>query len=716
MCPPPFFRYISTPLEIGSLDMTEHLEAVLAEARACLASNNLPEAARLSRQVLGGYPEVVSAMVILGVSAVLGGAAKEALTLLRIALSLRPEDPAVHHAVSLAFRESGDVAQACHHAMTALQADPHNSKFQKNYAYCLCSAKKLDEAVSIFYDLKAAGDLQIKDRREFVKCLIEMNRLAEAEEELREALEIDPEDPETLFTQAHLLVCQKKSNEVISIYRRVIQLNPKRLMAYVNLAAVAVSGGNAALAARACRAGIAAGGDAMPALYVNYSLALAAMGKAKDAVAALDQAAMLDPLYPKLDGNRLFFKQYLDTYTPDDIYEMHRIWNQRWNHNLPVATAHDNTPIPGRRLRIGYVSPDFRGHSCAFFLRSLFEHHDRENFEIFSYNAWETPDKFTEYFRSKSDVWRDLENASDEAVAAMIRADGIDILVDLAGHSARHRIYVFARKPAPVQVTWLGYPTTTGLDTMDWRLSDDILTPADTPERFSERLYRLPRISHCYSQLDAITPDPAPPPCLKNGYVTFGSFNNFAKISDTTLRLWAAVLRANPGARLRLKSRNIGNDEAADHLVSRYAEAGGDVGCLDMTGGEEYTRNHLARYAEIDIALDTTPYGGMTTSCEAMVMGVPVITLTGDRTASRYTTSLLHALDLRDLAAASAEEFVAIATRLAADRDRLTALRHGLREKMQTSPLGDEAGFTKAVEAAYRDMWSHWCQGHASKA
>lgn len=698
--------------------MSELAETLLAEAKANLARNELSDAARLAREVLGSFPEVPSALVILGISAVLAGHAGEALPFLRLALALRPDEAPVHLAVSMALRESGDVKAACHHAAAAVRAEPGNAKYLRNYAYTQYCAKQQAESVAAYHALRETGNWTSKDHRELIRALIELNRLDEAETELNAALTQDPNDPEAVFTHAHLLVMQKKGNQAIARYRRAIELNPGKLMAYLNCAAIAVTGGNSSLAARMCRSGLAApGGEQMAGLYVNYSLALAAMGKSVEAVEALDHATKLDPFFPKADGNRLFFSQYLDHNTPDDIYNMHREWNQRHvASRIPAQMVHTNTQDPERRLRIGYVSPDFRGHSCAFFLWGLYGQHDHEKFEIVSYNTSDQKDYFTDYFREKSDLWRDLDDTSDEKMAELVRADGIDILIDLAGHSARNRVRVFARKPAPVQVTWLGYPTTTGLDTIDWRLSDDILTPLDTGERFSERLYRLPRISHCYTMLDTITPESVPPPVLVNGYITFGSFNSFAKISDSTLRLWAAVLQKSPGSRLRLKSRSIGNSEAADHIISRFAAVGGDADRLDMTGGEEYTQHHLARYGEIDIALDTTPYGGMTTSCESLIMGVPVITLAGDRTASRYTTALLHAIGLDDLAAPSPEAFATIAAGLAADRDRLVTLRSSLRDRMRASPLCDEVGFTRAMETAYRDMWSHWCQGHSSKA
>lgn len=691
--------------------MSDESDALLARARDCLARNDLAEAVALARQVLRGHAEVPTALLLTGIAGVMAGQAKDALPLLRLTLALRPDEPAAHHALSMAFRETGNLPKACDHAETAVRAEPQNPKFLRNCAYNLFCAKRYEQSVDAYRAFMALGKAELKDFRDYARALIKADKLDDAEAVLEKASQLYPDDADTAFAQGHLYTRQRKNREAVAAFRRTIELNPNKFIAYVNLASLAIGGCNPQMAAEVCRSGLAAGGDRESGIHANYSLALAAMGKAREATVAMERSITLEP-QPKLGSNLLFFKQYLDSLSTADIYELHREWNLRHaRHLAPATPSHGNSPDPGRRLRIGYVSPDLRGHSCAFFLRSLYHRHDRQRFEIYSYSCTDSPDTFTQYFKEQSDHWRDLNDISDEKAAGLIRADGIDILVDLAGHSARNRMLVFARKPAPVQVTWLGYPTTTGLDTIDWRLTDAWLTPDDTTERFSERLYRLPRLSHCYTIQANITPEVQPGPCDTNGIITFGSFNNFAKVSDATLRLWAGVLAAAPEARLRLKSRNIKGGEAEESFVGRFRAAGGDVGRLDVTSGEEYTRHHLARYAEIDIALDTFPYGGMTTSCEAMSMGVPVITLLGDRTAGRYAASLLDAVGLGDLIARSPEEYAAIAARLAADRDRLRSLRFTLRERMRASPLGDEPGFTRAMEDAYRDMWGRWCEG-----
>lgn len=297
---------------------------------------------------------------------------------------------------------------------------------------------------------------------------------------------------------------------------------------------------------------------------------------------------------------------------------------------------------------------------------------------------------------------------SDQRLAQTITEDRIDILIDLAGHTGG-RMPLFARKPAPVQAAWLGYPASTGLSAMDYRITDGNADPAGYDELNSERLVRLPGSYFCYRPPNE-SPQPAPPPALERACITFGSFNNISKLSPSTIRLWSRVLREVPGSRLLLKAEALAEHSARRRILERFGDAGIDAARLDMRSWESNTAGHLAAYAGVDIALDTGPYNGATTTCEALWMGVPVVTLAGDRSESRMGASILSAAGCRDWIADGADEYVAIAGRLAAAPDALHALRAGMRERLRASPLLDGEGFTRGLETAYRRMWQEWCR------
>ena len=371
---------------------------------------------------------------------------------------------------------------------------------------------------------------------------------------------------------------------------------------------------------------------------------------------------------------------------------------------LPFANPRD----PGRRLRVGYVSPDFRRHSVSYFLEPLLAAHDRAGFEIFCYAEVIQPDEVTARLQRHADHWLITAGMPDDALAARIRADGIDILIDLAGHTAGNRLPLFARRPAPIQATWLGYPNTTGLPAIDYRLADAISDPPGWGDALaSETLLRLPGGFLCFGP-PVHAPPPGVPPCLAAGAVTFGSFNNPAKISLPTIESWSAILKRLPDARLLLKSRQLVDAMTWVLLRTRFAERGIPANRVDMLGFQADTVSHLEVYHRVDIALDPFPYNGATTTCEALWMGVPVVTLAGDRHAARVGASLLSRVGLDGLIAASRDEYVERAVDLAGDRERLAALRSTLRPDMAASSLCDATAFARGVEAAYRGIWERW--------
>jgi predicted O-linked N-acetylglucosamine transferase (SPINDLY family) len=374
------------------------------------------------------------------------------------------------------------------------------------------------------------------------------------------------------------------------------------------------------------------------------------------------------------------------------------------------APPHANSLDPNRRLRVGYVSPDFRRHSVAYFLEPLLAAHDKSGFEIFCYAHDHKPDDdVTARLRGYADHWRSVAAMPDHDLAQLIRADGIDILIDLAGHIEHNRLLAFARKPAPVQASYLGYPDTTGLRAIDFRLTDALADPpGDADDRYAEHLIRLPGCAWCYR------PDEHAPPADRiddDAPVTFGCFNVARKINAAVIQTWAAILRAAPASRLVIKDGQGTPSPAIPRLRREFDRHGIAAERVELLSYVPDVAAHLGLYHRVDVALDTFPYSGTTTTCEALWMGVPVVTRVGDAHLSRVGGSLLAAVGLPELVTRSAEEYIDAAVHLAREGKRTSEQRHALREQMRRSPLVEGEAFARNVESAYREMWSRYARG-----
>lgn len=397
---------------------------------------------------------------------------------------------------------------------------------------------------------------------------------------------------------------------------------------------------------------------------------------------------------------------YVDGLSAEEVFAEHMTYGRMVGSVGEAGSQKTEVRSREGRLRVGYFSPDLRAHSVADFIAPVLERHDRSKFEVICYSNVRVPDVFTERLRGHTDLWRDVTALSDAEAADMIRADGVDILVDLAGHTANGRLPIFARRPAPVQITYLGYPDTTGLAQMDWRMTDGFADPEGMTERFhTEKLLRLPRTAWCYHAYEG-TPPVVDGPAATSGVVTFGSFNNLAKVTPGTVALWARVLKAAPGSRMMVKAAGLSSESARRRLLGRFEDNGIGADRVELVGRIEDLVLHLAAYGRVDVGLDTYPYHGTTTTCEALYMGVPVVTLAGKRHVSRVGVSLLNNVGLPELVAKSDEEFVWIAATVAGDFAKLRDLRRSLRGKMEASPLMDAPGFVRDVEAAYLRAWT----------
>ncbi len=440
-------------------------------------------------------------------------------------------------------------------------------------------------------------------------------------------------------------------------------------------------------------------------------ITLGRQGAIEAGLAVLEEVPALAPYAAELHSNRLLHLNYDAQRTPAELRREHELWAERFATPLAASRlAPTQRRDPDRRLRIGYLSPDLRRHSVAYFIAPLLQSHDRSAVEAICYASVPRPDSFTLELRGLADGWVDVHHLDDAALALRIHADEIDILVELAGQTREGRLLACARRPAPVQISYLGYPNTTGLRAIDYRLTDHLADPDGFDEHYCETLIRLPRCFLAYAT-PRHAPEIGPPPAARNGYVTFGSFNNLAKVNRGVIATWADLLRQVPGSRLALKSAGTADPETRAALEGAFAAAGIGPERLRIMAPAAEAGDHLALYNEIDIALDTFPYHGTTTTCEALWMGVPVVTLVGDRHAGRVGASLLATIGFTAGITATAEDYVLTARLLASRPELLATCRRNLRGDLARSPLCDHQGHARAVEEAYRAVWQIWCAG-----
>lgn len=448
----------------------------------------------------------------------------------------------------------------------------------------------------------------------------------------------------------------------------------------------------------------------------NLAGCLIESGMIDEGIAHLEQLLKFSPKLDFKIGAYLFSINYSDQYTPRQIYEIHRDYaDMIFSKGVKRYKKWTNSALPDRALKIGFVSGDFGMHPVSYFLVRAFEYHDSSQFEYYCYSNRSMNDSMTFYFRDHCHRWRNVWKMDANEIAKLIRKDRIDILVDLSGYTKDNRLDVFAFKPAPIQVSWLGYPNTTGLTAIDYRITDAVADPPGEADNLhTEKLIRLPGIFLCYyPPPEAISKLACP--SVKNGYITFGSFNNLSKLTPTTIELWSAILRKVPQSKLLIKRNAFADDNVRSFFEERFARFG--IGSERLIlhpafadANERVDINkQIGLYQEVDIALDPHPYNGTTTTCEALWMGVPVVTLKGDRHAARVGASILTEIGLQDLIAENEEEYIIKAVSLAENNNLRLILRQSLRGMISSSRLGDGAAYTRNLEIAFRSIWSDWC-------
>ncbi len=669
-------------------------------------------------------------------------------------LAQEPANAAARYGLGLAAMRRGDPAQAVPLFVEALRLQPQQAVHWTALATALLASDRLTEARAILDKFRSWGFDAATIRQQIAPLartlldhaatLVQQGRPAEAEPRVDLVIALDdknaaaihlagviasrtkrPDQACTLFELAAtletdnatyqrdlgeaLLDCGRKG-AALRAFERVVELDPSQADAYARLADLNRQRGHLQAALRANTALLGLQPDA-PYARNNRGVLLQQLGRPAEALALLEEAVARDPgdaiSYSNLVQAALFT-------SPARALQIAAEFGLRYAGLSEAARRFANDPTPDRPLKVGFVSGDLREHPVSRFIEPFLQHHDRGRIEAFAYFTGEA-DATTGRLKPLFEGWREIATLDDDRAATLIQADGIDILVDLASHSADHRLLLFARKPAPVQVTWIGLPLTTGLAAIDYRLTDPLYDPEGSEDPlYAETLWRLPGVSYCYWP-DRTAPEPAEQaPFQANGFITFGCLNRFEKVSPETLAVWSDLLRAVPDSRLLLIVTDPEDPDTQAEIGRRLTEAGIDpqrVACVPRSGTEKY-----ALHGQVDIALDPFPFNGGTTSYDTLHMGVPYVALRGGQTLSRMGAAVLAGAGLHALVAETTADYVAIAAGLAGDPARLLDLRRGLRDRLRASPHMDHVRHAREVEAAFAGMWRRWCAAQAGEA
>lgn len=689
-------------------------ELTLQQAHALALQHHLAgqfaEAENLYRQILAAAPEQPETLHHFGVLSFQLGRAEEAFQLIDQALAIHPGWIEALCDRGEMLRSSGRLQEALAAFQHVLAQQPEYATAHHNLGVTLRDLGQLDDAIAEFQHALRLNPAYTEAYLNLGNALQDQGQVDAAIAAYHQALAVQPHSADAYNNLGIAHYTQGHFDQAIALYQQALALQPQFASAYANLGNVLLDCGDPDSAITIFRQAIALDPGNATA-YQNLGNALKHQGLLDEALDAYQRAATLKPKYGPAHSAVLFTQYYHPAYDAAQIAAAERRWNQRFAEPLrQQMLPHTNEANPERRLRIGYYSPDFRDHAIGWFLLPLLENHDRQRVEVFAYAQVDKPDFYTAKLRACVAHWRSTVGLSDQQLADLIRADQIDILVDLTMHTANNRALVFARKPAPVQVNYLAYVGSSGMPQMDYRLSDRYLDPPGADDTnsghssYAEETFRLAGTYWCYRPSVAVELRPAVAPA--NRPITFGCLNNFCKINPPLLELWAKILGAVPDSRLLLHAlQGSHRERTLSFLETRgvCAERVSFVGKLPI-------REYYELYQTLDIALDTTPYGGGTTTCDALWMGVPVVTLAGERAVGRGGASILQNAGLPELIARTPEEYFEIAVALAHDPARLRALRATLRGRLEASPLMDAPRYAQSIEAAYRQMWRTWCE------
>jgi protein O-GlcNAc transferase len=652
-----------------------NIQETIKQALRHYSSGNLGEAARVLQTVLEELPDSAEILHLLGIIHAQLGNYEPALSYLNRTLQLNPANAEAYLALGIIFHQKGITDDAVGYCQKSISLDPDNAAAYNTLGNALKEKGLIDDAINAY----------------------------------RKAVQIDPDSAEAHTNLGMALHHKGQHDEAIACFRMSIERDPSYLQAYHGLAAALVAKWDLDEAMHMCNKALERDSKDVTAYYILGNI-LMTQGKLDEAETYFKHSMKIKPVDPKPYQAFLMLMSYHPKYSAQTILAEHRTFAGQFEKpSGPGILTHMNDRSVDRRIRIGYVSPDFKQHPVASFIEPVLMSYNRAQFEVFCYSDVSAPDEVTNRIKGYDLEWRNIAGMSDDKVAELIRRERIDILIDLAGHTGgMNRILLFARKPAPVLASWIGYPATTGLSAMDYKIVDNYTDPPGVAEQFyTEKLLRLPDNFLCYLP-DKESPDIGPLPALSSGHITFGSFNNYVKVTPEVITLWSRILRMVGDSRLIMKSMSFSDKTTRMYARNLFMDEGIGAERIELLQLVPSVREHLALYNRIDIGLDTFPYNGTTTTCEAMWMGVPVITLAGDTHASRVGVSLLSNMRLKELIADTHEEYIEIAVNLAKSPERLESLRRGLRDMMSKSPLTDAKRVTRELENCYRSMWAEW--------
>jgi predicted O-linked N-acetylglucosamine transferase (SPINDLY family) len=665
--------------QLKALELNELLNAAIGAHQA----GDFSRAEGLYREIISRDPGNADAVHLLGVVAGQSGRTAESVELISRAIGLRPHFAEAMGNLANALRDQGLLDEPIAWYRKAIALMPDFAEAHNNLGNALRSRGDVDEAIACYRQAIAMMPEFVTAHRNLAAALLQRSDIDGSIDSWRKAIALSPDSADAHSQLSAALRMRGDLGEAIAAARKAIALNPRDWRAHTIL-------GNA----------------------------LKDSGCMDEAIGEYRQSMLCDEKQPAPMSNIILALHYQPSSTARTIFAECARWADRYAAAPQGAVkSHGNPRDPGRRLKIGYVSPDFKLHAVAFFFLPLLLRHDRAGFEVYCYAQVSASDRTTAYLRKHADHWRNICGMTDPQAARMIREDQIDILIDLALHTADNRLGVFALKPAPVQVTYLAYCSTSGMKAIDYRLTDPQLDPpGDGLEYYSEESVYLPETYWCY-QPPVATPDPTAPPAMSAGspgspgYVTFGNLNNFCKASATAVETWCELLRSVPNSRIVLYAKQGSHRQ---RLLEEMAARGVDASRVRFEGLQGLGK-YFAVYQGIDIGLDPFPYNGGTTTCDALWMGVPVVTLAGATAVGRAGAILLTNVGLPELIARTPAEYVKIAKDLAGDLPRLAGLRRSLRRRMLASPLMDAPRFARNIESAYRAMWKRWCEREQEK-
>jgi predicted O-linked N-acetylglucosamine transferase (SPINDLY family) len=686
----------------------------LARAQALHQRGLVADTQAVCREILQMVPRHFHALQLLGVTEYQNGRHEEADRLLQQALSIEPRSVAAlsNRGIVLHELKRFDEALACYDKAVAVQ--PDCAEALSNGANALAQLERFEEAVARYDRALAVRPGYAEAYSNRANALYHLRRFDEALANCDQALALKPHDADALSNRGNALAQLRRFDDALASYDRALAINPGLSTAWVGRGNVLLNLNRYEEAFTAYQKALEAKPDnlnAMSQLAHFYER----QGKTDEAIACYDRALALKPDFADAISNRVFTLDFATDVGLEEQQAARKYWWQQIGAKIAAKHryGHDNDPDPARRIVLGYVSADFRRHSAAAAFRPVLQNHDKSQFEIVCYSCSLVADEKTEDFRRIADTWVDAAQWSDRMLAERVYADKIDILVDLSGHSAGHRLGAFARKPAPVQVTAWGHATGTGLPVIDYLLCDPVTMPPDVRHLFAEKLYDLP----CIITTEPPPPGlrPADPPVLAKGYVTFGVFNRMSKVSDDAVAVWAEILERAPRSRLLLKDGALNEDPLRAALRERFARHGVSPDRIDFLG---YTprEQHLAAFGDVDICLDPFPQNGGVSTWEALHMGVPVVAKLGNVPVSRLSGAILCSVGLADWVAGGADEYVSIAVAKASMPDDLKTLRHALAARIAQSASGNGILYTRAVERAYRTMWEDYCRSRRAGA